>query len=82
MTDDSRPTGTVQYLLGSISAQLSAIDNSLSRVSSRIESVERRTDVLEEKTSRQGLWSSFVEKAVWGVLGAAGIMGLKASGLI
>lgn len=83
MSDDTnRPVGSVQYLLGSISAQLQAIENVLSRQTLRIDDLERRTEVLEMGVGRSGLWVSFIEKAVWGILGAAGVFAMKAMGVV
>lgn len=84
MADDSessRPMNTVQWFLGSINAKLDAIDNSLSRMTFRLDELEKRTEKLELGMNKGDVWTGLVEKGVFAVLGAVGVMAMKALGL-
>lgn len=79
---DTSPRMSTPYLLGEISAKLGAIDAAINRTVFRIDDLEKRTERLEVDSTRSGLWSSFVEKAVWGILGAVGVLALKLAGIV
>lgn len=82
MNVDADPVGTVPYLLGSINAKLDGLHAAIARTTERLDRLEVRTDELEATTSRASPWVAVVEKMVWGVLGAAGVMALRAAGLV
>lgn len=79
---ESKVSSSTQFLLGEISAKLSAINDGLIRFNVRMDSLEVRLEKLEQVVNTSRPWVAVLEKAVWGVLGAAGILGLKAAGML
>lgn len=78
MSDErSTPQGSVQFLLGEIGADVRSIKTGMDRITFRLDNLEVRTEKLEAASSRQGMWSTFVEKAVWLVVGAVIAASLK-----
>ncbi len=73
---------SIDMTLGKLLATCTQIDGKVERLVFRLDDAEARIEKLEQFTARNGLWVTFVEKAIWGVLGAAGVIALKAAGLI
>ncbi len=73
---------SIDMTLGKLLATCSQIDQKVERLVFRLDDAEQRIEKLEQFTARNGLWVTFVEKAIWGVLGAAGILALKSAGML
>lgn len=48
----------------------------------RLDNPEGRVERLEKSDTSQSLYIKIVEKGMWGVLGTAGVLALKASGMV
>ena len=69
-------------VVGHLEALRSEIKELKERVIWRLDNLEARVESLEKSDNFQGLYIKIVEKGMWGVLGAAGVLLLRAIGVV
>lgn len=69
-------------VVGHLEALRAEIKELKERVIWRLDNLEGRVETLEKSDNSQGLYIKIVEKALWGILGATGVLSLRTLGVV